>query len=61
MRSEFLGTVPCEPYIKHYSLSGRKSYAKKITNRRNRKNALDNYGGKRAGYQSNYDYAWEVW
>lgn len=60
-RHKYIGTQPCVPYIKHYSLSKRKRFAKKMTNRTIRRNhKLEAYREK-AGYQRTYDYAWNVW
>lgn len=60
-RHRYIGKQPCIPYIKHYSLSGRKSFAKKMTNRKIRRDNKMETSRERAGYQKVYDYAWEVW
>lgn len=59
-RHKSIGTQPCVPYIKHYSLSGRKSFAKKMTNLKIRRDSRIKIARGKSGYKKVYDYAWYV-
>lgn len=60
-RRRFIGYKECAPYIKHYSLSKRKKFAKKMTNRTIRRSHNLEVYREKAGYQKAYDYVWNVW
>ena len=57
-----VGTISCKPYIKHYSLTKRKKWAKKLTTRKIRRSKdYKNFDHSPSGYQRYFDYDWEVW